>query len=101
MDNPYSYLKEHEGEVLTYPQLCKLISEDKKSGKGRELHLKSLRQYLDLDSETVPRKLVLREVYSSKDIKITGEEENSFPLSKTCSFRNCNVREQFGRYIQN
>ena len=28
MDNPYSYLKEHEGEVLTYRQLCNLIGED-------------------------------------------------------------------------
>lgn len=28
MDNPYSYLKEHEGEVLVYRRLCDLIGED-------------------------------------------------------------------------
>ena len=82
MDNPYSYLKEHEGEVLTYPQLCSLIGEDKKSGKGKSLHLKSLGQYLDLDSKTVPRKLILREVYSSKGIKITRERGKFFPYIK-------------------
>ena len=31
MENPYKMLERHIGEIMTYPALCKLISEDAKS----------------------------------------------------------------------
>lgn len=82
MKNPYDYLKSHEGEILTYRQLCNLIGEELKRGKAKELHLNALRQYLDLDQKTVPRKIVLQEVYSEDTIKITGGKGKFFPFIK-------------------
>jgi hypothetical protein len=82
MKNPYDYLKSHEGEILTYRQLCDLIGEELKRGRAKELHLNSLRQYLDLDQESIPRKIVLKEVYSTNDIRITGGRGKFFPFIK-------------------
>lgn len=91
MDNPYYDLKEHEGEVLTYRQLCDLIGEELKRGKGKELHLSKLRQYLDLDTATVPRKIVLREVYTPDDFKIISKRGKFLPFIRNILLRRMQV----------
>ena len=82
MINPYEHLKEHESEVFSYRELCELLNEEFKRGKGKELHLNKLRQFLDLDQKTIPRKIVLKEVYQPSDFKITGGKGKLFPFIK-------------------
>lgn len=77
MENPYKALDEHIGEIMTYPALCRLIGENAKSGKGRELHLKNIAQYVNIDRESVPRKLVIREVYLPDNFKLNKPKRSS------------------------
>ena len=82
MENPYKMLESHIGEIMTYPALCKLISEDAKSGKGRELHLKKIAQYVHIDRESVPRKLIVREVYLPESFKLNKPRGKIYPYMK-------------------
>ena len=82
MENPYKMLESHIGEIMTYPALCKLISEDVKSGKGRELHLKKIAQYVHIDRESVPRKLIVREVYLPESFKLNKPRGKIYPYMK-------------------
>ena len=77
MENPYKVMEAHIGEVMTYPTLCKLISEDAKSGKARELHIKKLSQYMSFDRESVPRKLIVREVYLPENFRLSPVERHT------------------------
>lgn len=79
MKNPYSWLEAHEGEVLSYRQLCDLIGEELRRGKAKELHLNALRQYLDLDQTTVPRKSFCERSIRRVKSRLPGDEE-SFSL---------------------
>lgn len=82
MENPYKVMEAHIGEVLTYPALCKLISEDAKSGKARELHIKKLSQYMSIDRESAPRKLIVREVYLPENFKLQKPRGKTYPYIK-------------------
>ena len=67
---------------MTYPALCKLISEDAKSGKARELHIKKLSQYINIDRESAPRKLIVREVYLPESFKLNKPRGKIYPYMK-------------------
>lgn len=51
MNNPYEVLKEYEGQYVKYPQLCSIIGEDKRTGRGKNMHIKRIKQYVDLVQE--------------------------------------------------
>ena len=82
MENPYKVMEAHIGEAMTYPALCKLISEDAKSGKARELHIKKLSQYINIDRESAPRKLIVREVYLPENFKLQKPRGKTYPHIK-------------------
>ena len=82
MKNPYLIASGHEGEVLTYRQLCDLLGIEFKRGKGKELQLKQLRQYLDLDQKTVSRNIIIKEVYKPGNFQIVGGRGKLFPFIK-------------------
>lgn len=82
MVNPYKHFKEHEGEVFKYRNLCDLLGLDFKSGKAKELQLKKLRQFLDLDQNTIPRKIILKEIYDDDKQKIVGGKGKYLPFIK-------------------
>lgn len=82
MENPYKVMEDHIGEVMTYPALCKLVSEDAKSGKARELHIKKLSQYMSIDRKSAPRKLIVREVYSPENFKLQKPRGKTYPYIK-------------------
>lgn len=88
MENPYKVLDAHIGEIMTYPTLCRLIGEDAKSGKGRELHLKKIAQYVNIDRESVPRKLVIREVYLPDNFKLNKPRGKTYPYIKEILLEN-------------
>ena len=70
MENPYDVLKGQEGKIISYPELCKMTSEEPKRGKGRELHLNRIQQYVNIDFESAPGKLIIREIYPLEKIRI-------------------------------
>ena len=43
MNNPYAVLKEYEGQYVKYPQLCTIIGEDKRTGRGKNMHIKRIK----------------------------------------------------------
>lgn len=65
MNNPYAILKQYEGQYLKYPQLCEIINEDKKTGRGKMLHLNRIKQYVDMQQEK--GKIYIGRVYSDSD----------------------------------
>ena len=65
MKNPYNILQQYEGQYIKYPQLCEIIGEDKKSGRGRNLHIKRIQQYVDLSQES--GKIYIGKVYNDAD----------------------------------
>ena len=65
MRNPYNILQQYEGQYIKYPQLCEIIGEDKKSGRGRSLHIKRIQQYVDLSQEN--GKIYIGKVYNDDD----------------------------------
>lgn len=65
MNNPYAVLKEYEGQYLKYPRLCEIIGEDKKSGRGKVLHLNRIKQYVDLNQEN--GKIYISRIYDDND----------------------------------
>ena len=87
MENPYSVLIPHEGEIMSYPALCKLIDEDAKRGKARGLHIKKLQKYVDIDCVTVPKKLIIREVYPSDSVKADKPRGKYYPYMKDIILR--------------
>ena len=93
MENPYKVMEAHIGEVMTYPTLCKLISEDAKSGKARELHIKKLSQYMSFDRESVPRKLIVREVYLPENFRLKKPRGKTYPYIKDILLRNLQDRK--------
>lgn len=82
MENPYKHLKAHEGETFKYRELCDLLCLEFKRGKGKELQLKQLRQFLDLDQKTIPRKIVLKEIYDDTNQKIVDGKGKYLPFIK-------------------
>ena len=79
MKNPFDYVQGHEGEILTYRQLCGLLGLDFKCGKAKGLQLEKVRQYMDLGQTSVPRKIVIREVYPSPNIKPSPPRGKTYP----------------------
>ena len=65
MYNPYDILKDYEGQYIKYPQLCKLINEEPKGGKGKVLHLNRIKQYVDLSQEK--GRIYIGKVYTDSD----------------------------------
>lgn len=65
MYNPYDVLKDYEGQYIKYPQLCKLINEEPKGGKGKVLHLNRIKQYVDLSQEK--GRIYIGKVYTDND----------------------------------
>ena len=82
MKNPYSHLKEYEGSVLTYRELCDLLGVEFKRGKGKDLQLKQIGQYIELDRNVVPRKIVLKQIYGDGNIKSATQRGKYFPYFK-------------------
>lgn len=93
MENPYKVVEAHIGEVMTYPALCKLISEDAKSGKARELHIKRLSQYMSIDRESAPRKLIVREVYLPENFRLKKPRGKTYPYIKDILLKNLQDRK--------
>ena len=65
MNNPYVILKQYEGQYLKYPQLCDIIHEEKRSGRGKTLHLNRIKQYVDMSQEN--GKIYIGRVYNDSD----------------------------------
>lgn len=65
MKNPYETLKEYEGTYLKYPELCEIINEEKKGGRGKTLHLNRIKRYVDLSQER--GKIYIGKVYKDED----------------------------------
>ena len=65
MMNPYNSLKEYEGQYIKYPQLCDIIKEEQKGGKGKTLHLNRIKQYVDISQEN--GKIYIGRVYTDDD----------------------------------
>ena len=63
--NPYSMLKEHEGEYLKYPQLCELIGDKPKTGRSKMLHIQRIKQYVDINQDK--GKIYIGRVYTDDD----------------------------------
>lgn len=63
--NPYMALKPYEGQYLKYPQLCEIIDEEKRTGRGKTLHMNRIRQYVDCHQEK--GKIYIGRVYSDDD----------------------------------
>ena len=82
MENPYKHLKAHEGDIFKYRDLCNLLGVEFKSGKGKQLQLNKLRQFLDLDQDTVPRRIVLKKVYDDNEQKVVGGKGKYLPFIK-------------------
>ena len=80
MGNPYKHLKEYEGTIFKYHDLCDLLGLEFKRGKGKELQLKQLRQFLDLDQQTIPRKIILKEIYEDDKITIVAGKGKYLPF---------------------
>lgn len=72
----------HEGEILAYRELCDLLKLEFKRGKGKELQLQFVSQYLALDRETIPRKIVIQKVYSENEYQIVGGKGKTFSFIK-------------------
>lgn len=82
MDNPYTRVHGHEGEVMTYKEFCALLEIEEKLGRGRYLQFDDLEQYMKLDRKTEPRKIIIQEIYDSCDIKITHKRGKTLPFIK-------------------
>lgn len=80
MTNPYDFVHGHEGQILTYPQLCDLLQIEMKSGKARYLQFDDLEQYIKLDRETIPKKIVIQEIYKPDNFKITRKRGKTLPF---------------------
>ena len=65
MGNPYESLKEYEGQWLKYPQLCEVCGEKQRSGKSKQLQLKRIEQYVDIQRDN--GKIYIGRVYSDDD----------------------------------
>lgn len=65
MKNPYSALKEYEGQYLKYAALCKIINEEPKGGKGKILHINRIKQYVDITKDK--GKIYIGRVYTNED----------------------------------
>lgn len=65
MKNPYDVLKQYEGQYIKYPKLCEIINEDKRSGRGRNLHINRIKQYVDLSKEN--GQIYIGKVYTDED----------------------------------
>ena len=65
MKNPYDVLKQYEGQYIQYPKLCEIINEDKRSGRGRNLHINRIKQYVDLSKEN--GRIYIGKVYTDED----------------------------------
>lgn len=65
MKNPYDVLKQYEGQYIRYPKLCEIINEDKRSGRGRNLHINRIKQYVDLSKEN--GQIYIGKVYTDED----------------------------------
>ena len=63
--NPYNILKQYEGQYLKYPALCKIINEDKRTGRSKMLHINRIKQYVDLNQEK--GKIYIGKVYDQED----------------------------------
>ena len=63
--NPYMALKPYEGQYLKYPQLCEIIGEEKRTGRGKMLHMKRIQQYVDCHQEK--SKIYIGRVYTDED----------------------------------
>ena len=63
--NPYMALKPYEGQHLKYPQLCEIIGEEKRTGRGKMLHMKRIQQYVDCHQEK--SKIYIGRVYTDED----------------------------------
>ena len=94
-------LKPYEGQYLKYPQLCEIIGEEKRTGRGKTLHMNRIQQYVDCHQEK--GKIYIGRVYSDDDeLQIVVRDSAScWRDSSSQRRRNISCRRHDESYFKN
>lgn len=74
--NPYICLKKWLNKPLKYVELCKIIKEPAKKGKSKQLHVKRIKKYTDI--EKTGSKYIIHKVYENDDEMQIIESQGRF-----------------------